>query len=135
MTDLLEVNPPPIRAADLQELDQFTKTLPAGELRDLLTSLAELIQDGDAATFIRNNKDYTPSYVAQQLGMSRTHLYKLLDSGEIPSHRVGRDRRIAGRDIAAFEAQRQRERRALAERFANAESIRSAAIDELADEL
>ena len=32
--------------------------------------------------------DYTPAQVAQRLRMSRTHLYKLLDSGQIPSHRV-----------------------------------------------
>ena len=75
--------------------------------------------------------DYTPAQVAQRLRVSRTHLYKLLDSGQIPSHRVGRDRRVSGRDIAAFERRRQEERRALAERFARAETIRRGAVDEL----
>ena len=79
--------------------------------------------------------DYTPAQVAQRLQVSRTHLYKLLDSGQIPSHRVGRDRRVSGRDIAAFERRRQEERRALAERFARAETIRRGAVDELAAEL
>ena len=67
--------------------------------------------------------------------MSRTHLYKLLDSGHIPSHRVGRDRRIAGRDIVAFERRRQEERRALAERFSNPEAIQRGAIDELVEQI
>ena len=79
--------------------------------------------------------DYTPAQVAQRLRMSRTHLYKLLDSGQIQSHRVGRDRRVSGRDVVAFERRRQEERRALAERFASAEVIRRSAVDELAAEL
>ena len=67
--------------------------------------------------------------------MSRTRLYKLLDSGDIPSHRVGRDRRITGRDIVAFERRRQEERRALAERFSNPEAIQRGAIDELVEQI
>ena len=78
---------------------------------------------------------FTPNQVATRLGMSRTHLYKLLDEGLIPSYRVGRDRRIAGRDVVAFIHRRQAERRELAERFATAESIRHSAIDELTNEL
>lgn len=78
--------------------------------------------------------DYTPAQVAQRLRMNRTHLYKLLDSGQIPSHSVGRDRRVSGRDVVAFERRRQEERRALAERFASAEAIRRGAVEELAAE-
>ena len=79
--------------------------------------------------------DYTPAQVMQRLRMSRTHLYKLLDSGQIPSHRVGRDRRVSGRDVITFVKCRQEERRALAERFAGAEAIRRGAVDELSAEL
>ena len=67
--------------------------------------------------------------------MSRTRLYKLLDSGHIPSHRVGRDRRITGRDIVTFERRRHEERRALAERFSNPEAIQRGAIDELVEQI
>ena len=65
--------------------------------------------------------------------MSRTHLYRLLDRGEIVSHRVGRDRRIRLSDLIGFETQRQRDNRELAERFANQQKTRSGAIDELAE--
>lgn len=78
--------------------------------------------------------DYTPAQVAQRLRMSRTHLDKLLDSGQIPSHSVGRDRRVSGRDVVAFERRRQEECRALAERFASAEAIRRGAVEEFAAE-
>jgi excisionase family DNA binding protein len=67
--------------------------------------------------------------------MSRTHLYKLLDRGEIISYRVGRDRRIELKDLAAFESQRQRDRRELAERFATQRQTLAAAIDEVASGL
>jgi excisionase family DNA binding protein len=65
--------------------------------------------------------------------MSRTHLYKLLDRGEIMFHRVGRDRRIRLRDLVAFEAQRDGDRLELAERFAHQHKTAAAATDEIAD--
>lgn len=65
--------------------------------------------------------------------MSRTHLYKLLDRGEIVFHRVGRDRRIRIYDLLEFEEQRQRDRRELAERFAHQRQTAAAASDEIAD--
>lgn len=74
----------------------------------------------------------TPNQVAQRLGMSRTFLYKLLDRGEIVSHRVGRDRRILLVDLIAFEAERQRSRRELAERFAHQDQNRADAVEEIA---
>lgn len=65
--------------------------------------------------------------------MSRTHLYKLLDRGEIPFHRVGRDRRVLLRDLLAFEEIRRGDRAELAERFAHQTATRSGAVDEIAD--
>ena len=63
--------------------------------------------------------------------MSRTHLYKFLDDGAIPSHRVGCERRIRTIDLAAFIAQRDIERRELAERFAARQQIEDDAAREL----
>ena len=64
---------------------------------------------------------------------TRTHLYKLLDRGEILSHRVGRDRRVRLSDLIEFEKQHQRDRRELAERFAHHRKTAAAANDEIAD--
>lgn len=135
MSDLLEVQPTSLDRHQIESLARFAEDMDEGELRDLVLALTTRLSDGCPVTLIANDTDYTPAQVAERLRMSRTHLYKLLDSGEIPSHRVGRDRRIAGRDVIAFERRRQAERRALAERFANAEAIRRAAIDELVSEL
>lgn len=98
-------------------------------------ALTGSLASGSSVALLDIDADYTPAQVAQRLRMSRTHPYKFLDSGRIPSHRVGRDRRIAGRDAVAFERHRQEERRALAERFAGAQTIRRGAVDGLAAEL
>lgn len=121
-----------IPADQLDELDEFAAT--AGpELRDVLMSLSRCVRDGDEVVVIDGSKTLTPSQAAERLGMSRTHLYKLLDRGEIVFHRVGRDRRIRVHDLLQFEDLRQRDRRELAERFAHQHQTAAAATDEIAD--
>ena len=88
---------------------------------------------GDEVVIVDGDKTITPSQAAERLDMSRTHLYKLLDRGEILSHRVGRDRRIRSSDLIEFEKQHQRDRRELAERFAHHRKTAAAANDEIAD--
>ena len=123
MTDLLEVAPSNVDPQTRASLTRFASDLGEGTLRNLLLALSDSLASGCTVA------------LAKQLRMSRTHLYKLLDSGDIPSHRVGRDRRITGRDIVAFERRRQEERRALAERFSNPEAIQRGAIDELVEQI
>lgn len=103
------------------------------ELQDVLTSLAASLREGDDVVAFEVDETLTPNQAAQRLGMSRTHLYKLLDDGTIASHRVGRDRRIAARDLLTFSAQRDADRRELAERFASQGRTRAGAIGDVAD--
>ena len=132
MLDVLEVEPSAVDEQTLASLSEFVDGLEESALRDLLFALTGSLTSGNTVALLDVDADYTPAQVAQRLRMSRTHLYKLLDSGQIPSHR---DRRVSGRDIVTFERHRQEERRALAERFANAEAIRRGAVGELAAEL
>ncbi|HET7531921.1 MAG TPA: helix-turn-helix domain-containing protein, partial [Nocardioidaceae bacterium] len=106
-----------IPSEQLDALDEFARSDAGPELRDLLLSISRCIREGDEVVTIDGDKTITPSQAAGRLNMSRTHLYKLLDRGEILSHRVGRDRRIRMRDLVEFEKQHQRDRRELAERF------------------
>lgn len=125
-----------IPQSDLDALTKFAQTSAGPEMRDLLDALAECIgPDTTAISLNSENTELTPSQVARRLNMSRTHVYKLLDNGEIPFHRVGRDRRIRIFDIAEFESQRQRDRRELAERFASRSQARRKTVDEIADPL
>lgn len=117
----------------LEALAQFAQSASSPELRDVLLSVSRCIRAGVDLVVVDESATLTPTQVADQLGMSRTHLYKLLDRGELVSHRVGRDRRIHVADLLAFEEQRQRDRRELAERFAKQHQTRAGAIDEIAD--
>ena len=120
-----------IPAEQIDALDEFAATSVGPAMRDLLQSVIDCVRAGDDLAAVPT--ELTPSQVAERLGMSRTHLYKLLDQGEIVSHRVGRDRRILLQDLIRFEERRQRDRRELAERFAAQGTTRDGAIDELAD--
>ncbi len=124
-----------IPVEQLDALEQYALSSRSPELRDVLLSLSRCVRDGADFAIIDGSAVVTPSQAAERLGMSRTHLYKLLDRGEIMSHRVGRDRRIRLDDLLAFESQRQRDRRELAERFATQQKTLSGAIDEVASRL
>lgn len=119
-------------SSQIDQLEELAHDVPA-ELRDVLSSLAASLREGDDVIALDPQKTLTPAQAAKRLAMSRTHLYKLLDNGTIAFHRVGRDRRILIRDLMHFAAQRDAERRDLAERFANQDRHRSEAIEELAD--
>ncbi len=131
MTQTIETSAVPYD--QLEALERFSLSDIGSELRDVLMSVSRCIENGDDLVVVKDRQTFSPAHVAKRLGMSRTHLYKLLDSGEILSHRVGRDRRIALKDIIAFETQRQADRRQLAERFAQRGQIHDQAIDEIAD--
>ncbi|WP_454854106.1 helix-turn-helix domain-containing protein [Promicromonospora soli] len=124
-----------IPAAELDALEEFARTSAGPELRDVLLALSRAARDGSQLSVVDAETVLSPNQAAERLGMSRTHLYKLLDRGEIVFHRVGRDRRIRVSDLISFEAQRQRDRRELAERFASQDRTRASVIDEVADGL
>lgn len=135
MVAIRQVNAANVSPEQLDALRTFASQLGGSELRDLLLGLTQTVDGGTDVTLLETDGELTPSQAAARLKMSRTHLYKLLDSGALPSHRVGRDRRITCTDLLEFEAKRRDDRRELAEQFAHADANRSAAIDELIDEL
>lgn len=122
-----------IPSEQLDALEQFAQSETGPELRAALLSLSRCAREADELIVSGDSETVTPNQAAERLGMSRTHLYKLLDRGEIVFHRVGRDRRIRLRDLVAFEAQRDGDRRELAERFAHQHKTAAAATDEIAD--
>lgn len=122
-----------IPSDQLHMLEEFARSEVGPELRDVLLSLSRCVREGDEVAVIAGGQTITPRQAAEQLGMSRTHIYKLLDRGEILSHRVGRDRRIRVQDLIEFEERHQRDRRELAERFSSQRKTALGADDEIAD--
>ncbi len=72
------------------------------ELSEVIDELVRAIRTGSDIVEIGPNTFLTPNEAAKLLGMSRTHLYKLLDRDEIDHVTVGRDRRIPFAALAAF---------------------------------
>lgn len=135
MSVIRELDAACVSNEQIAALDDFTASLAPSELRDLLLTLSSIVKSGTDATLLESEAELTPSQAAAELKMSRAHLYKLLDRGEIVYHKVGRDRRIRVVDLARFEASRQRDRRELAERFAHADKTRRGAAEELLGDL
>jgi excisionase family DNA binding protein len=69
----------------------------------------------------------TSQEAADLLGVSRPHLAKLLDQGEIPSHKVGTHRRVSRAALISFLAEQRAQRsHALDELVALQESMKIA---------
>ncbi|MFC8531045.1 helix-turn-helix domain-containing protein [Nocardia sp. NPDC057227] len=130
-----EVKAASVPDGQLDALHSFASTLAPSELRDALLEMSKGALTGMNVAVFDDTATCTPAEAAKRLGMSRTHLYKLLDRGAVPFHHVGRDRRLYVKDVVIFAAERDRDRRELAERFARTDADREAAIAELMDEL
>ena len=125
----------PFTTEHLDELDAVTRDTISPEVRDFLKSALNAIRNGDNIFAVNKDEDLSPQKAADFLRMSRTHLYKLLDKEIIPSHKVGKHRRIALKDVLKFEEQRNRDRKELAERFAKQRQTKIDANNALADML
>ncbi|MFH0411874.1 excisionase family DNA-binding protein [Corynebacterium sp. L4756] len=67
---------------------------------------------------MNTSNTYSPSEAAEVIGIRRSHLLKLLEYGQIPSYRAGRERRIAACDLISFEQHRNAYRLQLEEAIA-----------------
>ena len=92
---------------------------PDGERIDLpdsalegLRVIIEAMADGRSITLVPHDKELTSQEAADILHVSRPHLIKLLDRGDLPFHRVGAHRRIRIEDVLAYRDRRDAERSA-----------------------
>lgn len=83
--------------------------LPAPAL-EALRMVVDAMSQGQAITLIPHAKELTSQEAAGILHVSRPHLIKLLDRGELPFHRVGTHRRIKIGDVLAYRERRDAER-------------------------
>jgi excisionase family DNA binding protein len=82
----------------------------------LLTRILTEIADCNAMTLIPLHAELTTQEAANLLNVSRPHLNKLIDKGELTCHKVGTHRRIKFHDLEEFRLKREASRQtALAE--------------------
>lgn len=114
-----------VNGDELLVLADAIRRLPErSHLAGALERIFESLEEGMEVVVASIDEELSPNQAAHLLRMSRPHLYKLLDSGVIPSHRVGDHRRIRVQDVNAFRARREEARRHLAESFARVDSSR-----------
>ncbi|MDP2402024.1 MAG: helix-turn-helix domain-containing protein [Coriobacteriia bacterium] len=81
----------------------------------LTREVLSIVAEGGTAAVVEVEHDLTTQAAADILGVSRPHLIKLLDQGEIPYYKVGSHRRLAVGDVLAFKKRRDAQRQALKE--------------------
>ena len=90
--------------------DGRTEVLPNNVYSFLLRLLADL-KAGHSVTILQSIHRLTTVEAAKVLGVSRQYFIQLLEKGDIPHHKVGTHRRVFVRDVLAYKAKRDVERR------------------------
>jgi excisionase family DNA binding protein len=65
---------------------------------------------GKAISIIPSSAEITTQQAAEMLNMSRPHVVKLLEEGELPFHKVGTHRRIKLKDLEKYRSKMEKER-------------------------
>ena len=106
------------------EINGETITLPSSALQILQRALVEIAQ-GHAVTITPLETQLTTQQAADLIGVSRPHLIKQLEAGEIPFSLVGSHRRIALEEVLGFKLKLDRAREtALRELVEQAQDLR-----------
>ncbi|MCF2570835.1 helix-turn-helix domain-containing protein [Brevibacterium sp. UCMA 11754] len=116
----------------LAEIDAFASSLKNDTVREALEAFARTLRSGNDLVMASPDDAVTTSAAAKILGVSRAHLYKVLDSGAIPFTVVGkRDRRISMADLRAFVEKTENVRKSAAHAAARRRENRARALDEM----
>lgn len=112
LKEALERSRPTARAkAYLQSPDGERVELPAPMFEVLLRAAQDMAL-GNAVAIVSVQHELTTQQAADLLNVSRPHLIKLLESGNVPYHKAGTHRRLLFADVMAYREFRDRERHA-----------------------
>lgn len=90
--------------------EQGARTELPRPIYELLVRVATALQEGKVISLVPEMQELTTQAAANMLGVSRPHLIKLVESGQLPFHKVGAHRRIHMKDLIAFQQNRDRNR-------------------------
>lgn len=76
-----------------------------------LLRILKMMNEGRAIVMFPEDETFTTQAAANYLGVSRQHLVSLLESEQIPFHKVGTHRRVNFKDLLAYERRRDTGRR------------------------
>ena len=110
LRDVLCRNRPSERARAYLESPDGEKTEIPASIFEVLTRVADDMAHGHAIVIVPVGHELTTQEAADMLNMSRPHLVKLLESGEIDFHLTGTHRRVKFEDVMAYREQRDRAR-------------------------
>ncbi len=85
---------------EIEETGEKIK-IPLNALK-FLAKILKVTGQGKPVSIVPIATEMTTQAAAELIGCSRPHVVKLLDSGEIPSTKVGRHRRVKYEDIQAY---------------------------------
>ncbi|MCS6552788.1 helix-turn-helix domain-containing protein [Curtobacterium flaccumfaciens pv. flaccumfaciens] len=106
--------------SELTKLDSLQRSLPEkSPLRFVLAKMTEDLRQGTDVILARQDELVSTTDAAKVLGVSRPHLYKILDSGAIDYTPAGSHRRIRLGDLHAYLAKTDQIRKADALYIAN----------------
>jgi excisionase family DNA binding protein len=81
------------------------------ELSKIMARILRIVASGGTVTIGSMPEELTTSTAAEQLGISRPTLMKMIDRGEIPAHKVGSHTRLRTTDVMTYRSGRQARRR------------------------
>lgn len=87
-----------------------TVETPRSALHALQLIVAAMVR-GQTVTLVPHGRELTSQEAADILHVSRPHLVKLLDEGDIPHYRVGTHRRVRIEDVLSYRRRRAATRR------------------------
>lgn len=87
----------------VEDDEETSFTLPAGVFGILTKMLAEMA-NGNAVTVVPVLADLTTTQAAELLNVSRPHVIKLIERGELKHKMVGTHRKLLARDVLAYQA-------------------------------
>ena len=99
------------RHASLRSPDGQQLEIPDSIYKVLVAAVGAMAQ-GNAVSIVPVHHELTTQQAAELLGVSRPHLVKLVDAGEIPHHKTGSHRRIYFEDLMRYRDVRDAERSA-----------------------
>jgi len=85
-------------------------TIPLKALK-LLTTILTNMADGKSIALMPTDEEISTQQAAEILNVSRPHVIKLLEKGDIPYKKVGSHRRILLQDILEYESKFKKKRR------------------------